>query len=151
MNNIANGNDNKQFSLFQFGSPNVQSMSRLEDIIFRNKVVANECGHVNNTEPRQVIMLLEFDRTETWLKQNAPPQESSNRVQLFRYQQFHLDLKVWTNTAENCTNSTVQRNLLVPTSRVWLLLSVSAECYHPYDISDLRSDLLDYITLQPAG
>jgi hypothetical protein len=94
MNNIANGNDNKQFSLIEFGTPNVQSMNRLEDIIFRNKLMANECGHINNTEPRQVLMLLEFDRIETSLKQNAPPQASSSRVQLFRYQQFQLDLKV---------------------------------------------------------
>jgi hypothetical protein len=113
--------------------------------------MANECGHVNNTEPRQVLMLFQFDRTQTWLKQNAPPQECSSRVQLFRYQQLQLDLKVWTNTAENCTNSTVQRNLLVRTSRVWLLLSFSEERYRPYNISDFVSVFLDYSTLQPAG
>jgi hypothetical protein len=146
MNTIANGNHNKPFSLLQFGSPNIHSASRLEVIIFRNKVMATECGHVN-TEPRQVLMLLEFDRTETWLKQNAPPQESSNRVQLFRYQHFQLDLKVWTKTAENCMNSTVQRNLLVQTSGVWLLLSISKECYHPHNISDFGIRLLEYISV----
>jgi hypothetical protein len=65
MNNIANGNDNKQFFLLQFGSPTVQSVSLLEDTIFRSKLMLNEWGFVNNTGPQKVLMLFEFDRTKT--------------------------------------------------------------------------------------